>query len=76
MVRSGIIDSNKHENKWCCASVTSSKVYRYKPRIKLYNNSHHFAWYVNKPIIHELRNFGCGIYTIESLPKNVYHSKQ
>ena len=27
MVRAGLLDSNQHENKWCCASETSEEVY-------------------------------------------------
>ena len=27
MVRAGLIDSNQHENKWYCASYTSSEVH-------------------------------------------------
>ena len=28
MVRSGLIDSNQHTNKWCCESETPSEVDR------------------------------------------------
>ena len=43
MVIAGLIDSNKHENKWCCAAYTSSEVHRYTIHSDLDNISPHFA---------------------------------
>ena len=28
MIRAGLLDSNQHANKWCCASETSAEVHR------------------------------------------------
>ena len=30
MVREGLIDSNQHEKKWCCAAEKSDELYRCK----------------------------------------------
>ena len=43
MVRSGLLDSNQHENKWCCASETSEEFHRCKLYSALENTSPNFA---------------------------------
>ena len=71
MVMSGLLDSNKHENKWYCAAETSSEVHRFIIHSDLDNISPHFAWYGQNTSIHELRTFGCDIYPITSSPKKL-----
>ena len=71
MVISYLLDSNQHENKWCCEARISAKVHRCRTHIALENISPHFAWYGKKPSIHELRTFGCDIYPIIPSPKKV-----
>ena len=74
MVRSFLIDSNKHE-KWCFAAEISAKLYRFQIHSEIDNTSPLFAWYLKMPSIHELRTFGCKIYPITPSPKNIYMSK-
>ena len=76
MFRAGLIDSNQHENKWCCAAETSAEVYIFKLHISLHNNSPHFAWYDKKPRIHEPITFRCDIYTVPSSPKRLNGTRQ
>ena len=76
MVRTGLLDSNQHENKWCCAAEISAEVHIFIIHSALYNISHHFAWYGKNNSIHELRTFGCDIYPITSSPKNLYNIAQ
>ena len=64
MVRSALLNSNQHENKWCCEAEIPAEVYRCIIHSTLNNISPHFEWYVQNPIIHELRIFGCDIYPI------------
>ena len=64
MVRAALLVSNHHENKWCCEAETSSEVHRCIINSALENISPHFSWNGKKPIIHELRTFGCDIYSI------------
>ena len=59
VVRSSLLGSNQHENKWCCAAETYSEVYRWKFHSALDNASPNFAWYGNNTIICELRSSGC-----------------
>ena len=59
MVREGLLDSNQHENKWCCAAETSAQVRICRIHSDLDNISPHFEWYGKNPSIHELRTFGC-----------------
>ena len=76
MVRAGLIDSNQHANKWCCAEETSTEVHKCKLHITLENISPHSIWYGQKPIIHALRTFGCDIYPITSSPEKLYDRTQ
>ena len=74
-----LIYSNKHANKWCCASETSAEFYRCKINIALENSSHHFYWHCKHPSFRELQSFGCGIYPITPKPNKLndrkkYHS--
>ena len=71
MVIAGILDINKHENKWCCTEEASEEVHRFRIHIDIDNISPHFAWYGKEPIIHELRTFGYDIYPITSSTKNL-----
>ena len=71
MVKSGLLDSNQHENKWCCAAETSAEIHKCRIQSALYNKSPHFEWYGKKPSIHEIRTFGCDIYPIKSSPKKL-----
>ena len=52
MVIAGLLDSNKHENKWCCAAETSAEVHRCRIHSDLDNISPHFPWYGQKTSIH------------------------
>ena len=61
MVRAVILDSNKQENKWFCAAQTSAEVHRCIINSVLDDISPYFVWYGKKPIIRELRTFGCDI---------------
>ena len=45
MVRAGVLVSDQHENKLCCAEDSSAEVHRWKIYSLLDNNSPHFAWY-------------------------------
>ena len=76
MVRAALLDSNQHENKWCCAAEISAEVHRCRINSALDNVSPHFAWYGKKSSIHELRKFGCDIYPIPSSPENFYDITQ
>ena len=76
MVILGLIDSNQHGNKWCCASDTPEEIHRCKPHSKIDNIPTNFEWYDKKSSIHELRNFECYIHPIKSSPKNVYDRTQ
>ena len=76
MVISVLSDINQHANKWCYAAETSAEVHRWKINSALVNNSPHFAWYGQKPRIHELRTFGCDIYPIKSSTKQSDYIKQ
>ena len=71
MVRAGLIDSNQHENKWCCSTKTSAEVNRCRIHSSVDNISLHFSWYGKNPSIHEPRTFGCDIYPITSSPKKL-----
>ena len=71
MVREGLLDSNQHENKWCCAAEKSSEAHRCRIHSDLDNISPHFPWYGQNTSIHELRTFGCDIYPITSSPKTL-----
>ena len=76
MVRAGLLDSNKHENKWCCAAETSAEVHRFRIHSALDNISTYFECYGKKPSIHQLRIFVCDIYPITSSSKRFYDKKQ
>ena len=71
MVRSALLGSNQHENKWCYADETSAEFNRYKIHSALDNNSPHFIWFGKHPRVHELRAFGCDIYPITFKPKKL-----
>ena len=73
MVISDLLVINQHENKWCCASETSTEVYIFKINSALENELPLFAWHGKFNIIHELRSFGCDIYTITPNPKKLYN---
>ena len=76
MLRVGLLDSNKHGLKWCCAAETSAEVHRCRIHNDIDNISPYFAWYGKKPSIYELRKFGCDIYPITSYPKSFYDRTQ
>ena len=76
MLRSGLLESNQHANKWCCAADTSAEFHRCKIHSALDNKSPQFSWYGKKPGIHRLRTFGCDIYPITSSPKNLDDRKK
>ena len=76
MVRPGLLDSNKHANKWWCATETSAECYGCRINSTLDNTSPHFALYGQNSSIHELRTFGCDIYPITLFPKNTYKRAQ
>ena len=65
MVGSSLLKINQHENKWCCADETSTEVYICKIHSSRNKSPLHFSWYVKLPIIHELKPFGCDIYSIK-----------
>ena len=71
VVRSGLLGINQHEKKWCRAAETSDEVYRCKIHSELDNTSPHFSRYGKRPSIHEIRTFGCDIYPITLLSKNL-----
>ena len=71
MVRAVILYSNQHANKWCCAAETSAEFHRWKIHSGLDNTSPHFEWYSKINSIHELRTFGCYIYSIKSFTKKL-----
>ena len=52
MVMAGLLDSNKHENKWYYSAETSAEVHRCRIYSDLYNISPHFPWYGQKTSIH------------------------
>ena len=52
MVIAGLLDSNKHEDKWYYASETSSEVHRFIMHSDLDNISPHFPWYDQNTSIH------------------------
>ena len=66
MVGADPFGSNQHGNIWLGADKISTEVCRFKLHSKLGNASPHFSWYDKRPKIHELREFGCDIYTITS----------
>ena len=66
MVGAYPLDSNQHGNIWLCADKISTKVCRFKLHSTLGKASPHFSWYDKRTRIHELREFGCDIYTITS----------
>ena len=76
MVSKALLDSDQHENKWCCAAEISAEVHRRRMYSALENISPHFAWYVRNPRIHELRAFGCDIYPIKYSPKKLDNRTQ
>ena len=49
MVIEGLLDSNQHKNKCCCATEKSTEVYRCKLNSALEKNSPNFAWYGKIP---------------------------
>ena len=51
-VVAGLLDSNKHENKWYCIAATSSEVHRLIIHSDLDNISPHFPWYDKNTSIH------------------------
>ena len=57
MVRAALLDSNQHENKWCCAAEISAESHRFRINSALDNISPHFAWYGKNTSINELRTF-------------------
>ena len=61
MVREGLLDSNQHAKKWCCAAEKLAEVHICKTHDALDDTPPHFAWYGKNPIIHQLRKFGCDI---------------
>ena len=76
MSRAGLIESNQHANKWCCASETPSEFHRWKLHGALDNTSPHFTCYGQNHGIYELRTSGCDIYRIISSTKNLYYRTQ
>ena len=45
MASSGLLASNQHANKWCCAADTSEEIHICKLHSALDNTSPHVAWY-------------------------------
>ena len=72
MVIAGLLDSNQHENKWCCTEDKSVEIHRFKTHSALDNTLPRFVWYTPNLSIRELRTFGCYIYPITSSPKKLY----
>ena len=76
MVISDLLGINQHENKWCCEAEIPAELYRCNMHSSLDNTSPQFVLYGNKPIMNELKNFGCDIYPITFSPKTLYDRKQ
>ena len=64
MVRAALLDSNQHENKWCCAAEISAEIHGCIIHSDLDDISPHFLWYGKEPSIHELIKFVCDTYPI------------
>ena len=76
MIIAALLDSNQHENKWCCAAEISADIHICSLHSALDNISHQFVWYGKKPSIHELRTFEYDIYPITSSPKKLNNRTQ
>ena len=76
MFIAGLLVSNRHKNKWCCAAKTPTEVYRYNFHSALDSTLPRFALYGKNPRIHELRTFGCDIYPITLFTKKIDNRRQ